>query len=229
MSAPSPAVDQPGTATGSDLKGTIVATSLGVPTIPPAQPTPTGPVVPASSPGVTSPLPTLPPVQIPTASPVPSHPRGHNGRHLIKEVFDDDDKGGGKHKHKGNDRDLDDSDRVMTSPLPTLPAVQVSTMTTPAPGQSGGLQSRDLLKEVFDDDDKGSGKHKHKGNDRDLDYSGAVMTSPLPMLPAMQVPTIATLAPSQSGGLNSRDLLKEVFDDEAKGGGKHKHKGNERD
>jgi hypothetical protein len=161
-------------------------------------------------------------VAIPSvARPVPN-PRGPN-HHVLKE-FDDDDKGGGRYKHKGNDRDHDYSGPV-TSPLPTLPGVQVSTMTTWGPGHLRGVNNRDILKDAFDDDDKGGGRHKHKGNDRDQDYSGLV-TSPLPTLPAIQVPTITTLAPGQSGGNNSRDLLREILDDDNRGGGR---KGRDRD
>ncbi len=236
MSTPGPVGDQAATATGSDLNGTIVATSLSVPTIPPAQSgttngpapgrQPSNPVAPAPSPGVTSPVPTLPPVAIPpVAKPVPN-PRGSN-RHVLKEGFDDDDKRGGKHNYKGNDRDQEYSDRV-TSPIPMLPAVPASTMPTRASGQSRGVNNRDILKDAFDDDDKGGGRHKHKGNDRDQDYSGPV-TSPLPTLPAAQVSTMTTWGPGHLRGVNNRDILKDAFDDDDKGGGMHKHKGNDRD
>jgi FecR protein len=239
MSAPRPPTDQSGPSSGSEFKGTIVATSLGIPapaqssTIsrpsgPVLQPPPSQPVVPVPPPGVTSPVPTLPPPQPPAiATPAHGHSKGPHHRHSPKELVDHDDKAGGKQKHKGNDRDLDDTGPLMTSPLPMLPAVHVSTGTAPVSGQSGGLNSRDLLKEVVDHDDKGGGKQKHKGNDRDLDYTGLVMTSPLPMLPAVQGQTMTALVPSQSGGLNSRDLLKEAFDDD-KGGRKH-GKGRDRD
>ena len=236
MSTPGPVGDQSATAAGADVNGTIVATSLSVPTIPPAQsgttngPAPgrqpsSNPVAPAPSPGVTSPVPTLPPVAIPpVARPVPN-PRTPN-RHILKEGFDDDDKRGGKHnyKDKGNDRDQEYSDRV-TSPIPMLPAVHASTTSTRASAQSRGVNNRDILKDAFDDDDKGGGRHKLKGGDRDQDYSDPV-TSPLPILPTIQVPTITTLAPGQSGGNNSRDLLKEILDDDNRGGGR---KGRDRD
>jgi hypothetical protein len=92
---------------GSDFTGTIVATSLGIPTSPFTQSsrTTSGPAVqpplinsiaPTSSPGMTSPLPTLPPIQIPTIPALnQSQARGLNSRHLLKELFDNDHKGGG--------------------------------------------------------------------------------------------------------------------------------------
>lgn len=55
----------------------------------------------------------------------------------------------------------------MTTPLPTLPPVQAPTTTTLLPNQSGGGNSRNLLRDFLDDDDKG-GK-KHRGRDRDRD------------------------------------------------------------
>ncbi|NWF72892.1 MAG: hypothetical protein HXY51_07630 [Nitrospirae bacterium] len=297
MSTPGPVGDQSATATGSDLNGTIVATSLSVPTIPPPQsgtpnglapgrqPSPSSPVAPAPSPGVTSTVPTLPPVAIPPVARPVLNPRGPN-RQVLKEGFDDDDKRGGKHKYKGNDhnreysgpvtspipmlpavhaasmatrasgqsrgvtnRDVlkdafDDDDKggrqkhqgndrdqefsgPVTSPLPTLPAVQVSTMTRGGAGHLGGVNNRDILKDAFDDNDKG-GRQKHQGNDRDQEFSGPV-TSPLPALPAVQVPTIMTLAPGQSGGNNSRDLLKEILDDHDRGGGRHEGRDRGRD
>ncbi len=109
MSASAPSIDRSGTATGSDLKGAIVATSLGVPTISLAQPgTTSGPVAPVPSPGMTSPLPTLPPVQVPTITTLaPGQSGGFNSRNLLKEILDDDDdKGGGR--NRGRDRDRDD-------------------------------------------------------------------------------------------------------------------------
>jgi hypothetical protein len=242
MRTPSRPIDRAEATTGSDLKGTIVSTSLGLPTVlpgqpgttrgpaPVSQPTPSGPVTPTPPPTVTTPAPTLPPVQAPPiARPVPNQPRGNNGRHLLKDVFDDDNdnKGGGKHQHKGkgDDRDQDYSGSIMTSPLPMLPAVQTSANTTPAPAQPGGINNRDLLKEVSDDD-KGGGKHQYKGNDRSQDYSGSILTSPLPTLPAIQIPTITASDHSQAGGMNSHKLLKDLFDDD---GGKHKHQGRDRD
>lgn len=139
MSATSPAIDRPAPTTGSDLKGTIVATSLGVPTISLAQPGTTsgsgstpqptsGPVAPVTSPGVTTPLPTLP------SSPVVSVPSPS-----------------------------------VTSPLPTLPPIQVPTITTLTPSQSGGLNSRDLLRELLDDDDGNRGRGRGRGRDRGRD------------------------------------------------------------
>ena len=95
---------------GSDFTGTIVATSLGIPTSPFTQSSRTtsglsGPAVqpplinsiaPTSSPGMTSPLPTLPPIQIPTIPALnQSQAGGLNSRHLLKELFDNDHKGGG--------------------------------------------------------------------------------------------------------------------------------------
>ncbi len=299
MSTPDPVGDQSATASGSNLNGTIVSTSLSGSTLPPAPsgttnglapgrpPSPSSPVVPAPSPGVTSPVPTLPPVvtppvagpvpntrgstrqvlkegfddedkrggkhkskgndrdqeySSPVTSPIPLLPavhaatnptrasgqsRGVTHRDVLKDAFDDDDKGGGRQKHKGTDRDQEYSGPV-TSPLPTLPAVQVTTMTRGGPGHSGGVNNRDILKDAFDDDDKGGGRHKYKGTDRDQDFSDPV-TSPLPTLPAVQVPTITTLAPGQSGGNNSRDLLKEILDDDDRGGGRHKNRGRDRD
>lgn len=174
---------------------------------------------------MTSPVPTLPPVAIPVARPVPN-PRGPN-RQVLKEGFDDDDKRGGKHKAKGNDRNQEYSGPV-TSPTPMLPAVHASTMPTRASGQSRGVNNRDVLKDAFDDDDKGGGRNKHKGNDRDQDYSDSVITSPVPTLPAAQISTMTTLVPSQAGGLNSHSFLKDLFDNE-KGGDKDKHSDGDRD
>jgi hypothetical protein len=121
LSAQAPALDRTGpTATGPEVKGAIVSTSLGVPTIQLTQPgTTIGPVTSNPLPG-------------PTSGPVTSTPPPS-----------------------------------AVSPLPTLPPVQAPTITTLAPSQSGGINSRNLLNDVLNDDDKGRGKHNGRGNDRD--------------------------------------------------------------
>ena len=69
--------------------------------------------------------------------------------------------------------------------------------------------NRDSLKDVFDDDGKG-GKQKHTGHDREQNGSGSV-TSPLPTLPAVEIPTLTGSDQNQAGGNNSHKLLKEFL------------------
>lgn len=107
MNAAPSAVDQPSATTGADVKGTIVATSLGVPNVSFTQPgtvAPTGgnPTV-TAPPSVTSPLPTLPPIQTPTVTTLtPSQSGGFNSRNLLKDILGDDDRKG---RRKGRDKD----------------------------------------------------------------------------------------------------------------------------
>jgi hypothetical protein len=241
MRAQKQAINQAGSAADPDLKGTIVATSLGVPSVslgqsgtpsaspgPAPQPTPSGPVAPAPSPGVTSPLPSLPPVQSPTITTfVPGQSGGLNSRSALKDLLDDE-KDRGKDKHSGRDREAQPTpiNQAVTSPLPMLPSLQVQTNTTVDHSQSGGLNSRNLLKDVLDDE-RGGGKDKHNGRDRNRENpppDSPTVTSPLPTLPHVQDPTVTQLDHSQVGGRNSHDLLKEMFDAD-KGGGKHGHQG----
>ena len=229
LSTPDPKVDQTATAAGSDLKTTIVSTSVGFPSTSSTQSgrtsEPGPPVRPAPSPGVTQPVPSLPPVQAPPIA-TPSQPRGHN-RHAHRDVLDDDDKGG-KHKHKGNDREHDYRGSV-TSAIPTLPAVEVSIMKTKMTGlsESRGHNNRDGLKNVFDDDHKGGSKQKQKGNEPVQHYRDSV-TSPLPIFSSVEELTSITLAPIHSRGVTNRDFHKDAFGDDGKGG-KQKHGGNDRD
>ena len=289
LSTPDPKVDQTATATGPDLKTTIVSTSVGFPSNSSTQSGrtsgPAPPVRPAPSPGVTQSVPTLPPVHTPPIA-TPSQPRGHNNRHAHRDAFDDDDKGG-KQKHKGNDRnqdyrgsvaaaistlsavevpimkmtDLSESRRhnnrdvlkdvfdddnkggsklkqkgndlvqeykdSVTSPLPTFSSVEESSITL-APIHSRGITNRDFLKDAFTDDGR-EGKQKHGRNDRDQDFNPSVVTSPLPILPSLEIPTtLIGIDHSQAGGNNSRNLLKEAFEDGDRGGGKHHGKDRDR-
>ncbi len=143
MSAQSPAVDQAGVPTGSDLKGTVIATSVVVPNVTLGQPgttrgpaptpqlPPTAPSAPAPPPIVITPLP-------PPSGPVTSGPPPTVTTPLPPPV---------------------------TSPLPTLP--QIPTLVS---GQSGGLNSRKLLRQFFDDDDDDNGRrNRNRGRDRDRD------------------------------------------------------------
>jgi len=219
LSAPDPKVDQTATAVGSDLKTTIVSTSGGFPsnsTQSGRTSEPTPPVRPAPSPGVTSPVPTLPPGQAPPFA-TPSPPRGHH-KHAHKDVLDDDDKGG-KQKQKGS----------VTSAISTLPAVEGSIRKTKMTGlsESRGHNNRDVLKDGFDDDHKGGSTHKQKGNEPVQEYGDSV-TSPLPTFSSVGASTSLTGTPTQSRGVTNRDVLKEAFDDDGKGG-KQKHGGNDRD
>lgn len=78
----SAAIDQGANKPAPDIKGTIVATSLGIPSASLAQPQPS-----ATSP-VTSPLPTLPPIQPPTVTALaPNQSGGVNSRNLLKEIL----------------------------------------------------------------------------------------------------------------------------------------------
>lgn len=129
MSAQSPTVDQAGAPTGSDLKGTVIATSVVVPNgtlgqpgttrgpAPTPQPPPTvitplpppsGPVTSGPPPTVITPLPTLP--QIPTL--VSGQSGGLNSRKLLRQFFDDDDddNNGRRNRNRGRDRDDDRDD-----------------------------------------------------------------------------------------------------------------------
>jgi hypothetical protein len=259
MSTPNPAIDRAGPTTGSDVKGTIVATSLGLQTLlpgqpgatrgpaPAAQPTPSGPAAPApTSPTVTTPLPPLPPLQAPkptggltnrdrfkgalddddkdddernknrgkkdrsVTSTVAGQSGGANSRNLVKDRFDDDDTITGKQRGKGKDRDLDDLDKDRSL---------------------RGGNNRNVVKDILDNDDAiGRGKGRERDQDDfDRDLSPRV-TSPLPTLPPIQAPTIASLAPSQSGGLNSRTLLREIFgDDDDDNGRRNRNRGRDRD
>ena len=108
-----------------------------------------------------------------------------------------------------------------------LPAIQLSNVTTSVSNQSGGLRGHNSLKDF--DDDKGGGKDKHRtGHDLDLNPTGLAITSPLPSLPA-QMPVVPALDHSQAGGLNSANLLKDVFDQDKGGGKHHQDKGGDRD
>lgn len=106
MNAAPSAVDQPSATTGADVKGAIVATSLGVPNVsftqPAAAPTSGNPTV-TAPPSVTSPLPALPPIQTPTVTTLtPSQSGGFNSRNLLKDILGDDDRKG---RRKGRDKD----------------------------------------------------------------------------------------------------------------------------
>jgi len=229
LSTPDPKVDHTATATGSDLKTTIVSTSVGFPSTSSTQSgrttEPAPPVRPAPSPGVTSPVPTLPPGQAPPIA-TPSQPRGHHHRHAHRDVLDDVDKGG-KHKHKGTDRNQDYRGSV-TSAIPTVPAVEVSIMKTKITGlsESRGHNHRDVLKDGFDDDHKGGSTHKQKGNEA-VQESRDSVTSPLPIFSSVEASTGLMGPPTQSRGVTNRDVLKETFDDDGKGG-KQKHGGSDR-
>src|SRR6185436_3578572 len=100
MSTPSATVDETAAAPGSTLKGTIVATSLGVPSTPNAQAGTTKGVAPGSPPAasVTSPVPTRPPMQVPPIT----RPPNELSRHALKERPGDEDKR--SHQSKGHDR-----------------------------------------------------------------------------------------------------------------------------
>ncbi|HSS31366.1 MAG TPA: hypothetical protein VLL06_10140, partial [Nitrospiraceae bacterium] len=220
MSTPSTTIDETAATPGSTLKGTIVATSLGVPSIPNAQAGTTKGVAPGSPPAasVTSPVPTRPPMQVP---PITRPPNGLS-RHALKEGLGDEDKH--SHQSKGHDRNQDSSAIAITSPLPTLLGVPPSTNTPLTSTQTVGPASSTVLKNVLDDG-KSGGTH-HSGGTEQVS-SNPVMTSPIPTLPAIEIPTTTTMAPSQAGGFNSHQLLKDAFDLD-KGGGKEKHQGGDR-
>jgi hypothetical protein len=219
MSTPSATVDETAAAPGSTLKGTIVATSLGVPSISNAQAGTTkgAPGAPPAA-SVTSPVPTRPPMQVP---PITGPPNGLS-RHALKEGLGDEDKR--SHQSKGHDRNQDSSAIAITSPLPTLLGVPPSANTTLTSTQTVGPTSSTVLKNVLEDG-KSGGTH-HSGGTEQVS-SNPVMTSPLPTLPAIEIPTSTTMAPSQAGGFNSHQLLKDAFDLD-RGGGKEKHQGGDR-
>ena len=102
MSASTPAIDQTGKVPGADLKGAIVATSLGVPatslTLSGGQ-SGFGIQTGGGGPSLTSPLPTLPPIQSPTVTTlVPNQSGGINSRTIINTVLSDDKNNKGKSK-----------------------------------------------------------------------------------------------------------------------------------
>jgi hypothetical protein len=69
---------------GADLRGTIVSTSLGIPAVSLGGAQTGG----SSAPPVTSPLPTLPPIQPPTVTTVsPNQSGGLNSRNLLREIL----------------------------------------------------------------------------------------------------------------------------------------------
>jgi hypothetical protein len=174
---------------------------------------------------ITSPLPALSSVQIqtPTGTPSPVQPKGLNGRDVLKEMLDNG-QGNRPQQPPGHEREQVSSGSGLTSPLPTLPGVQLSTNPTLTSTPPVGLTSAPVLKDALDDG-KSGGTHHTGGMERGS--STPVMTSPLPTLPAVEVPTNSTMAPSQAGGFNSHHLLKDVFD-HARGGGKEKHQGGDR-
>jgi hypothetical protein len=80
----------------------------------------------------------------------------------------------------------------------------------------------------LNDDEKG-GRQKHGGNDRDQKFSTSDVTSPLPALSSVEIPTtLIGIGHNQAGGNNSPNLLKEAFEDGDRGGGKHHGKHGDR-
>jgi hypothetical protein len=144
MSAQSPAVDKVGAPTGSDLKGTVIATSV-IPTASLGQssvtrdpaaaprPTPTGPNTPAPAPPPTVITPLPPPSSPGTSAPPPVVTAPPPAP-------------------------------TITTPFPTLP--QIPTLVS---GQSGGLNSRRLLRQFFNEDDDDDNGRRNRNRDRDRD------------------------------------------------------------
>ena len=160
MNTPGPVVQRTGAATASDLKGTIIATSV-IPNAslgqssatrdpaPAPRPTPTGPgtSAPAPPPNVpVAPMPTTPP---PPTVIAPLPPPGGPVTPVPPPVVT-----------------APPPAPTITSPLPTLP--QIPTLVS---GQSGGLNSRRLLRQFFDedDDDDNGRRNRNRGRDRDRD------------------------------------------------------------
>src|SRR5688572_2045569 len=155
LNTPRPPSDQAGGTTTSDLKGTIISTSLGLSngfgqSSTTRGPAPASPSAPGPSPTVT-PLPPLPPTLVPPiASAPPVHARGPMNRDFLKDRFNDEDKGG-KQKQNVQDREQHGSGSV-TSLLPTLPNGEISMPTGSDQNQAGGNNSHKVLREFFDDD-----------------------------------------------------------------------------